>query len=231
MRPCIILVWLPAIGILFAPPVAAADQTYRSHPPMRPMPVVSARPMDGGPALFVDPSRGDDTNAGSEARPWKSLGRAIKQSSAPAGEKRISAKQHAVAEIGDVSGSMAGDVQNIEREIESRYNDGVAFTQRLCSRGNALVGRTKHRNLSAQVQKIQQVLDAANMTCVMVCADDGRKLKSICAEVFDDWCRITRINDGGTAAFLNDPEIVILESRYRVNADCRNGGHTESVKI
>ena len=136
-----------------------------------------------------------------------------------------------MAEIGDVSGSVTGDVQNVEREIESGYDDSVAFSQCLCSRRNTLLGRTIYRNLSAQVQKIQQVLNAANMICVMVCADDGRKLKSICAQVFDDWCRITRIDDGGTAAFLHDPEIVILKSRYRVNADCRNGGHTESVKI
>ncbi len=67
-----------AIGLLIVSRATAAPP-YRSHPPLRPLPVASVRPMDQGPAKFVDPIKGDDANAGSEAKPWRTLGHAIPQ--------------------------------------------------------------------------------------------------------------------------------------------------------
>ncbi len=55
--------------------VAAAPLT--SHPPMRPLPEPSARPLEIGPGYFVDPVRGSDDNDGSEELPWRSLARGI----------------------------------------------------------------------------------------------------------------------------------------------------------
>ncbi len=59
--------------------LAEDKPAVRSHPPMRPLPAASDRPMEKGPAFFVDPVKGDDSNAGSEAKPWKTLGHAVQQ--------------------------------------------------------------------------------------------------------------------------------------------------------
>ena len=54
-------------------------QTYRSHPPMRPLPQPVKAPLAVGSNLFVDAARGNDTGAGSQAAPWKSLAHATRQ--------------------------------------------------------------------------------------------------------------------------------------------------------
>ncbi|MDZ4683617.1 MAG: hypothetical protein SH850_00925 [Planctomycetaceae bacterium] len=58
--------------------VAAADGV-RSHPPMRPLPTASQRPLPDSPRRFVDVTRGQDTAAGTEAAPWKTLKHAVRQ--------------------------------------------------------------------------------------------------------------------------------------------------------
>ena len=52
---------------------------YRSHPPTRPLPAPSDRPLADGPAKFVDTRAGSDEHAGSKDRPWKSLKHAVTQ--------------------------------------------------------------------------------------------------------------------------------------------------------
>jgi len=64
---------LSGVGNAFAGP------TYRSHAPMRPLPVPSSRSMEEGPAYFVDPVKGDDRNEGTKEKPWKTINRAVKQ--------------------------------------------------------------------------------------------------------------------------------------------------------
>jgi hypothetical protein len=74
--PCLAAVLLHAVAL----PLAAADARFASHPPMRPLPVASQRPLaTAGPSRFVDPHRGSDDQDGTAARPWKSLGHAAEQ--------------------------------------------------------------------------------------------------------------------------------------------------------
>ncbi|MFN0077323.1 MAG: hypothetical protein ACKVY0_12700 [Prosthecobacter sp.] len=56
------------------PLLAAAGAT---HPPMRPLPVASARPLPPGPLKFVDTTHGSDAGDGSVAKPWRTLGLAV----------------------------------------------------------------------------------------------------------------------------------------------------------
>lgn len=51
----------------------------KSHPSQRTSPEIPLRPRGDGPAKFVDAARGDDANAGNEAKPWKSLRHALRQ--------------------------------------------------------------------------------------------------------------------------------------------------------
>lgn len=51
----------------------------KSHVPMRTQPDLMNRPREAGPAWFVDAARGDDAQAGTEAKPWKSLRHALRQ--------------------------------------------------------------------------------------------------------------------------------------------------------
>jgi hypothetical protein len=59
--------------------VAVASAQAVSHPPLRPLPEVSKRPMAKGPRFFVDPARGKDDAAGSETAPWRTINHALKQ--------------------------------------------------------------------------------------------------------------------------------------------------------
>ena len=59
--------------------VSNAFAEVQSHPPMRPLPVASSRPMGDGPARFVDAARGDDQQDGSQVKPWRSLQHAVSQ--------------------------------------------------------------------------------------------------------------------------------------------------------
>ncbi|MCI0460606.1 MAG: DUF1565 domain-containing protein [Gemmataceae bacterium] len=52
---------------------------YRSHPPMRALPTPSSKPMGKGPAFFVDAGKGNDAGDGSQAKPWKTVGHAVKR--------------------------------------------------------------------------------------------------------------------------------------------------------
>src|SRR5438105_8167530 len=56
---------------------AALGGEARGPEPMRPLPGPSRHPMAAGPAVFVDAARGSDAGDGSEARPLKTLERAV----------------------------------------------------------------------------------------------------------------------------------------------------------
>jgi hypothetical protein len=56
---------------------AAGDVKFVSHPPMRPLPTASNRPLEKGPGYFVDPVKGSDQQDGSQAKPWKSVAHAV----------------------------------------------------------------------------------------------------------------------------------------------------------
>jgi hypothetical protein len=60
----------------------APIEASRSHPPLRPLPEPSDRPLARGPAFFVDPAKGNDLSDGSKDAPWKSIAHALKQISA-----------------------------------------------------------------------------------------------------------------------------------------------------
>lgn len=63
----------------FGLPSAAAVPVVHSHPPMRPLPTPSNRPLTDGSRLFVDAARGDDGNEGTAQAPWKTLAYALRR--------------------------------------------------------------------------------------------------------------------------------------------------------
>lgn len=58
-------------------PASAAE--FASHTPARPLPQTSSRPMTDGPAKFVDAKNGNDANAGTREKPWRTLAHGVKQ--------------------------------------------------------------------------------------------------------------------------------------------------------
>jgi hypothetical protein len=72
-----------AVVTLFraALPAQETEETsaYRSHPPLRPLPAASSRPLAAGAALYVDAAKGDDANDGSREKPWKTLAHAVRR--------------------------------------------------------------------------------------------------------------------------------------------------------
>jgi hypothetical protein len=55
----------------------SATETIRSHPPTRPLPATTSRPLADGPSHFVDAKSGRDDADGSQGKPWKTLAHAI----------------------------------------------------------------------------------------------------------------------------------------------------------
>ncbi|MCA9116345.1 MAG: hypothetical protein KDA79_14765, partial [Planctomycetaceae bacterium] len=77
---CLLAVFCVGLQLLQGEAVAAAaGQTFASHPPARPLPVAAARPLPEGTVRYVDAARGNDTAAGTEQSPWKTLGHAVSQ--------------------------------------------------------------------------------------------------------------------------------------------------------
>src|SRR3989338_2062376 len=66
--------WIALTSIL-----SAGDARYLSHPPMRPLPTVSQRPLEKNLPFFVDAAKGEDKQDCSEAKPWKTIQHAVKQ--------------------------------------------------------------------------------------------------------------------------------------------------------
>ena len=71
--------FLAALTIAGIAAVCSAQTKYASHPPLRTAPPPSDRPMEKGPAHFVDAQRGNDANAGTKEAPWKTLGHSLEQ--------------------------------------------------------------------------------------------------------------------------------------------------------
>lgn len=66
------LALLLASGVSLAAEYARGKQ-YLSHPPCRPKPELSVRPLASGQAYFVDATNGDDVNDGTKHEPWRTL--------------------------------------------------------------------------------------------------------------------------------------------------------------
>jgi len=79
--PCFALLVLLTIVAPGAVGLAAAPDSDgpKTHPPQRPLPTASQRPLGDGPARFVDPQRGDDANLGERNTPWKTLRHALRR--------------------------------------------------------------------------------------------------------------------------------------------------------
>jgi len=56
---------------------AEAPAKFLSHPPLRPLPTASSRPLPAGLVRCVDARKGDDSADGSEKQPWKTIGHAL----------------------------------------------------------------------------------------------------------------------------------------------------------
>src|SRR5712691_7765733 len=74
--PLVVGLTLCFLWIASVSPVRGATK-IASHPPMRPLPVALNRPMEKGPAYFVDPVKGDDASVGSQDKPWKTVTHAV----------------------------------------------------------------------------------------------------------------------------------------------------------
>jgi hypothetical protein len=73
-----VMLWAAALALGLPNVGAVCDEmTFRSHPPIRPLPTPVDRPLDQGPAYFVDPGKGDDQNAGAQQTPWKTVKHAL----------------------------------------------------------------------------------------------------------------------------------------------------------
>ena len=84
-------IWMPlfiilsgsATGVVVAQGAKAdaPENRFASHSPMRPLPVASSQTTETGTGRFryVDSEDGDDTNAGGEKSPWKSLAFSLRQ--------------------------------------------------------------------------------------------------------------------------------------------------------
>jgi hypothetical protein len=72
----VLVAWLLAFSLAYA---QDAGSPWIAHPPMRPLPEAREGTLADGPKRFVDPERGDDAAAGTEAAPWRTLRHALRR--------------------------------------------------------------------------------------------------------------------------------------------------------
>ena len=65
--------------VLFLAAFNLAAENFQSHPPQRPLPTAFNRPLPKGPLFFADSTKGNDANAGSKAKPWRSINHSLHQ--------------------------------------------------------------------------------------------------------------------------------------------------------
>src|SRR5687768_2144178 len=78
LRPGLHRAFSVVLGSLTLHAGAATIEKTDAQTPLRPPPEPPKREMAAGPAYFVDARNGSDRNDGSKARPWLSIGRAVK---------------------------------------------------------------------------------------------------------------------------------------------------------
>lgn len=80
LRPiALTLILAAAVGSVGAVSPPLADDQIRSHPPLRKAPPPLKRPAPTGPVYYVDAQKGDDAQGGTKAKPWKTIGHALRQ--------------------------------------------------------------------------------------------------------------------------------------------------------
>lgn len=79
MRTVLALALLLAACVGSQPLSAIAAEGVLSHPPLRTPRTAASRPLNQGPAYFVDAHKGNDNAAGTKEQPWKTLAHALKQ--------------------------------------------------------------------------------------------------------------------------------------------------------
>ncbi len=77
-RSCLVGLGI-VLAMLLVRGTPAAEAKTKSHPPQRPLPKAMESAATRGPAYYVDPMRGDDTNDGSIERSWKTLQHGVRQ--------------------------------------------------------------------------------------------------------------------------------------------------------
>ena len=79
MSANLIRVCLLFVATLCAMRTSWSAETPRSHSPLRPFPRPSERPPSKGTGYYVDSLKGDDTQAGTEQHPWKTVQHGVLQ--------------------------------------------------------------------------------------------------------------------------------------------------------
>lgn len=72
--------WSLCVALIFVSQqhlAPAADGPAASHPPLRPLPELTKRPLEAGRHVFVNASKGNNDAEGSEAAPWRTLNHAF----------------------------------------------------------------------------------------------------------------------------------------------------------
>src|SRR5262249_5538945 len=67
-----------ALAVLTEALFAQTTGKIRSHPPLRPLPVLGKRSLAKGPGFFVDSARGKDDAQGKDTSPWRTIKHALK---------------------------------------------------------------------------------------------------------------------------------------------------------
>ncbi len=65
------------ISLMFHWVLAQGAERFMSHPPLRPLPQATQRPLESGPARYVDAKLGDDQSDGSTTKPWRTITHAL----------------------------------------------------------------------------------------------------------------------------------------------------------
>ncbi len=138
-------------------------------------------------------------------------GRALKQAAATAAEQGVAAKQPSRAVVGDMTGGMAGHVQDVERQSERFDMDGLWFGAGMRHAWDCFAGRSMNRNIKCRGQRGY----APDVIVVMVGDQDAAHLELMLGDERQHRFGVAGIDHGDMTLIVQRPDIIILKSANR----------------
>jgi hypothetical protein len=145
------------------------------------------------------------------------LGRgAFEQATATAGEERITAKQHAMAVVGNMAMGMTGHMNHIQAQTMPVDLIPVIEPLAMVIRHGVMFGAIQ----SGMGEMLEQGGDAAHMILVVVSQQDGIELQVQGSQPIQHGARIARVDHQAVIFVSDQPDVIVGKGR-----NCDNGIH------
>ena len=146
--------------------------------------------------------------------------RTLNEAPATCREKRITAKQHTVAEIGDMAACMSCHPDDLQFEFQGLNGYFVAVVHRMIDAGDIVLAWAVYRY---PLIMSDNLADAAGVVAVVMGQQDGGEFKAVFFQRSKRGHGFTRIDQYRMAVIVDEPDVVVVAERYRSDVESGHG--------